>query len=274
MLIPAVPASAAVTVEFALGVLFVVGDDADDTIDVECVEDNVAVNGESPADGDVACEAVESIVVRAGAGADRVDLSRVGAGAFPQLRDIGVLGEEGPDTLIGSKLPDVLHGGDGADVLEGGGGGDRLVPGAGGGDLDGGGGRDTAVVRGDGNWDVNDGRIAQLTPVSEATTLEAVEVVIVHGGDGDNAISGSEFSGSLVLDGGPGRDLLVGGPGRDHLIGKAGDDVLDGRGGNDLLEGTGGDDQLRGGQGNDQLRGGPGDDECRGGPGADSVLSC
>lgn len=274
MFLPAVPASAAVTVEFALGVLFVVGDEADDTIAVECLNENVVVNGESPAGGDVACGAVESILVRAGAGADRVDVSTIGGGAFPQLSEIGVLGEEGADTLLGSKLADLLQGGDGADALDGGGGADRLLPGSGGGEVTGGGGRDTAVVSGDGNWDVNDQRIAQLTPVSEVNALDDVEVVVVHGGGGENAISGTEFTGSLVLDGGPGRDLLVGGPGRDQLLGKPGDDVLDGRGGNDLLEGTGGDDELRGGEGDDQLRGGPGDDDCRGGPGADSALSC
>ncbi|MGH2591514.1 MAG: hypothetical protein ACRDGW_12055, partial [Actinomycetota bacterium] len=96
---PALPASAAVTAEFALGILTVTGDDDANNITVECVGGEVLVNGSAPSDGAVNCSAVETILVRAGGGPDRVTLSEVRGGAFTRLSEVGIFGEEGDDTL-------------------------------------------------------------------------------------------------------------------------------------------------------------------------------
>lgn len=274
VLLPAPPASADVTAEFALGILTVSGDGDGNTILVECTNANVRVNDAAPSGGRVRCSNVDSILVRGGDGADRVDLSDVDRQAFPILLEIGLFGEAGNDTLVGSALADRIEGGSGIDELRGGGGADALFPGGGGGAVVGGKGKDRATVSGDGDWVVDDEHLAQLTPVNEETTLQGVEAVTVNGGDGDNSLTATGFSGVLTLDGGEGDDELRSGPGRDLLFGKAGDDLLSAGGGNDVLEGGNGGDELHGGDGNDQLRGGTGDDTCGGGAGADSLLSC
>lgn len=274
LLVPATPASADVTAEFALGILTVTGDNDGNAIIVECVNGNVRVNDSAPSGGRVRCSNVESILVRAGDGPDRVDLADVDRPAFDILLEIGLFGEGGNDTLIGSALLDRIDGGAGVDTLRGEGGADRLFPGGGGGALIGGNGKDRATVSGDGDWVVNDQRIARLSPVSEETTLQGVEAVTVNGGDGANSLSASAFSGFLTLDGGGGDDVLRGGSRGDLLFGGAGNDDLFAGPGNDVLEGGNGKDELHGGDGNDQLLGGSGDDACEGGPGADSELSC
>lgn len=274
VLVPAVPARAAVTTAFTNGVLSVTGDADDDSISVGCAGGDVQVNGSSPSGGPVRCDAVERIVVRAGDGADRVTLAEVMRHDFPDLVAIGVLGEDGNDTLIGSDLADRLDGGGGTDELRGGGGADKLTPSGGGGTVIGGEGRDRVIVSGNGDWTINDEHVVRITPFTEETLLQGVELASLTAGSGDNAISASTFSGSVVLDGGAGDDVLQSGRGGDELLGRGGSDWLDSGAGNDVLQGQGGGDVLRGGEGNDQLLGGPGDDTCVGGPGADSELSC
>lgn len=273
ILAPAAPASAGVRVEFALGILTVTGDASANDVVVACANGNVRVNDMPPTGGRARCRNVEAILVRAGSGRDRVDLSDVGRTAFDRLLEIGVFGEAGNDVLIGSSLVDRLDGGGGVDSLHGGDGADLLLPGGGGGDVVGGAGADRATFSGVGHWVIGDARVERIAP-AEVTRMRGVEAATVRGGAGPNRIDGSAFGGRLTLDGGPGPDDLLGGSGRDLLLGKAGNDVLDGAGGNDVLEGAGGDDVLRGGAGNDQLRGGQGVDRCAGGPGGDSELSC
>jgi Ca2+-binding RTX toxin-like protein len=273
VLLPAARASADVRAEFALGILTVSGDGQANEILVECVNGNVRVNDTAPTGGRVRCGNVTSLLVRAGDGPDRIDLTDVRRSAFDVLLEIGVFGEAGNDTLVGSDLADQLDGGGGVDVLRGGAGMDGLLPGGGGGELVGGEGRDRAAFFGDGEWLVNEQRVAHVGP-SEETTLRGVEIVTIAGGDGADVVTGAAFSGVLVLRGGRGADELTSGAGRDHLLGGPGNDVLVGGDGNDLLEGEQGRDELRGGDGNDQLLGGAGQDTCIGGDGADSQLSC
>jgi Ca2+-binding RTX toxin-like protein len=273
LVVPAVPASAEVHAEFALGILTVNGDRDGNAIEVECVNGSVRVNDEPPTGGRVRCRIVESIIVRAGDGADRVTLADVGRGAFDILLEIGVFGEAGNDTLIGSSLADRLEGGGGDDELRGGEGSDRLVPGGGDGVIVGGGGRDRVTVSGGGDWALSDRRLARGSP-SEELSLRGIESVTIGGDEGDDVVTATAFSGSVELDGGAGDDVLRGGSSRDLLLGGVGNDDLFGGPGNDILKGGKGKDELRGGDGNDQLRGGPGDDGCEGGPGADSELSC
>lgn len=273
LLIPAAPASADVIAEFALGILTVRGDAANDTIAIECVNGNVRINDAPPSTGRARCERIRSILVRAGGGADRVDLSAVRRPAFDILLEVGVFGEGGDDLVMGSALADRLHGGPGADTLRGGGGDDTLTPGPGGGAVAGGPGRDRVQVTGGGSWVILDRRIVDRGR-DEDTTLKGVERLTFRGGSGDDEVDAIAFSGRLFLDGGPGADALQGGSGRDLIRGKGGADLLNGGPGPDLVEGGPGEDELHGGPGDDQLRGGPGDDRCVGGPGADSLVSC
>jgi Ca2+-binding RTX toxin-like protein len=272
VVLPAGPASAAVTADFALGVLTVTGDGEADNIAVECVGGEVQVNGSAPSGGAVNCSAVDTILVRAGGGSDHVSLSEVRGGAFTRLREVGIFGEEGDDTLIGSALGDRIDGGAGFDILRGGSGDDVLAGGLGGGQAFGGSGRDTIFGFGGGSWRIDADSLSRAEPAEE-TTFSGIERAEVVGGGGDDIVR-STFPGPVKVNGGGGHDLISTDDGPDHLIGGKGNDYLIGGGGNDLLEGKAGDDALRGDDGNDQLRGGPGNDSCTGAQGADSELSC
>jgi Ca2+-binding RTX toxin-like protein len=268
----ATPASAGVTADFASGALTVHGSAGDDDIRVECANGDVAVNGLAPS-GAPACSAVESIVVRAGAGADRVTLADVGGGAFTRLTEIDVFGEEDDDELIGSSLADRIDGGPGFDVLRGGNGDDVLAGSAHGGEAFGGKGRDTIFGSGGGYWSITEDSLVRDEP-SETTTFSGIERAEIVGGGGDDNIRTSSFSGAVKVNGGDGDDGISTGVGPDHLIGGAGNDWLTAGEGNDLLEGKGGVDVLRGDAGNDRHYGGPGDDTCLGGVGSDTFFSC
>ncbi|MBI4817062.1 MAG: hypothetical protein HY791_12440 [Deltaproteobacteria bacterium] len=78
-------------------------------------------------------------------------------------------------------------------------------------------------------------------------------------------------SGSNVVSGGDGADLLLGTAANDCLLGFGGDDTLEGLEGDDVLVGGPGDDILRGGQGRDSLRGQAGNDLLEGGDGPDKL---
>jgi Ca2+-binding RTX toxin-like protein len=122
-------------------------------------------------------------------------------------------------------------------------------------------------------------------PATEADTLE------IDLEDVDDTLtiqnSASPVSGvpRVVVDGGPGPDILSGGAGREEIGGDTGDDQLNGGGGDDRLDFAGldpqadqslGNDLLDGGAGNDQLNGGAnvpgqGSDTLRGGDGIDTA---
>ena len=122
-------------------------------------------------------------------------------------------------------------------------------------------------------------------PVSGVQTLE------INLEDVDDVLtiqdSASPVSGAprVVVDGGPGPDILNGGAGREELGGGADDDQLHGGGGDDRLDFPAGDpprdeslgdDWLDGGPGNDQLNGGAdvagqGADTLQGGDGIDTA---
>jgi len=126
----------------------------------------------------------------------------------------------------------------------------------------------------------------------------------LFGGDGNDVVQATVDYGSgsvtfagrggVMIDGGPGDDILVGssrndhlygGPGNDFLGGDSrvgdtdfggrpgGDDRLYGGDGNDVLAGHTGNDHLDGGEGNDVLAAGAGDDRLDGGFGDDRLFA-
>jgi len=93
--------------------------------------------------------------------------------------------------------------------------------------------------------------------------------VLLDGGPGNDVLTTGD--GHSVIRGGEGNDRLYGGDGDDELYGDAGDDVLSGGFGNDRLEGGDGHDELDGSLGDDELFGGADDDLLVGGPDDDML---
>ena len=119
-----------------------------------------------------------------------------------------------------------------------------------------------------------------FVPVSAvAQQVGVCDQAIAEAGTGQGTFGGYELvqgpdvgrSGSQVVVGTAGPDVLLGGSGDDVLCGLGGDDVLDGGSGNDYLDGGDGSDVLRGWSGNDRLDGGDGFDVLQGGSGNDTL---
>lgn len=82
----------------------------------------------------------------------------------------------------------------------------------------------------------------------------------------------AEVAEGLVLTGGPGPDALTGSEFADKICGMGGADTLRGGGGGDLIYGGKGCDVIKGGEGDDVLYGGKGRDRIVGGLGDDVML--
>ena len=172
---------------------------------------------------------------------------------------------------------DLLYGEAGFDRIEAGAGNDLL---SGGPDLNiliGAMGTDTVVEQADVNFLLLDGVLF----FGEAQDgLVEIEKAHLTGGDSDNLINASEFSGMTTLIGGRGNDELLGGVNEDRLLGGDDSDRLFGGQGDDLLIGgdvieelslEDRDDELHGGEGDDTLLGQQGDDFLDGGAGHDRI---
>lgn len=152
-------------------------------------------------------------------------------------------GESGNDFLQGLDGNDTLNGGTGEDTLEGGTGNDHLNGGA-----------DTDLLVAN---LVAQGGTVTLTDAQfvadglGSDTLVDIEAALIIGTDGNDSVTTTGFSGSVLLEGGAGADTLVAGIGSDLLVGGTG---------NDVLVGGAGADELSGGEGNDTLTGGAGGD--------------
>ena len=256
------------------GVLTVTGTELNDRISIGVRGTQVVVlDGRTFFRFDAA--AVDRVVVDALGGGDSVSLSDTltkpatvnGGAGNDRLRGGG-----GTDTLNGGEGNDALDGGAGDDNLDGGAGDDRLGGGVSGADaLTGGDGRDgadysrrIAAVNVSLDGQANDGAEGEGDNV-------AADVEAVHGGSGDDTLTGSD--GANVLSGGDGNDTLNGGGGADALNGGAGNDTVNGDGGDDRLGGGDGDDTVSGGDGNDWLVGGLGADRLLGGAGNDRIVA-
>lgn len=184
----------------------------------------------------VVCDAIASVSVDAGDGADRISDAT-------GLSGNQLLGGSGNDQLFGGSGASTLDGGDDDDVVTGGSSADTVTGGSGADELYGAGGADTVsggpgvdVVYGDGGEDT------------------------LTGGDGDDQLWGGESA-----------DEISGGGDSDQIDGEGGADALNGDGGADVIEGGSEADQIDGGEDNDVVRGQDGADILEGGEGADSI---
>jgi Ca2+-binding RTX toxin-like protein len=223
---------------------------------------------------------ITQIIIRGGAGNDRILVGRVGVGAQ-------IEGGEGNDTILGGDGGDTIDGGAGVDRMRGRGGTDQFV-----------------IVAGEGEGDVTrqdeppitrrvrlakDGtlRIAG-TPTADSIKisefhgsplvriayptlrvrfngqlvsfkLDDVKRIDVHGHGGDDGVllDYLEYhvptSLPMTIRGGRGDDYLEGGSGDDLIMGGAGDDYIFAKAGDDTLAGGPGRDNLRDGDGDDTL---------------------
>jgi Ca2+-binding RTX toxin-like protein len=170
------------------------------------------------------------------------------------------------DTLIGGDGNDKLNGGAGHDSLVGGGGDDVLTGEAGNDTIAGGDGTDRLYERGDVDLTLTD---TGLTGGLGNDAVSSIETAYLKGGNGDNLLDASAFSGDVTLIGVGGADTLRGGSGNDMLNGRSGADSITGGDGDDTLKGLRDNDTLNGGAGDDWLDGGTQDDRISGWTGDD-----
>ncbi|MBE9211527.1 DUF4347 domain-containing protein [Plectonema cf. radiosum LEGE 06105] len=142
--------------------------------------------------------------------------------------DVNLAGEAGNDTLIGGLGNDILSGGEGNDTLDGGAGIDTV--------------RETA----DADFQLEDFQQDSQLKITDSNTggqlsidrLINIERVQLTGGESNNKLDASRFSGSVNLSGEAGNDSLLGGRGDDILSGGEGSDTIDGGAGIDTLRET------------------------------------
>jgi hypothetical protein len=91
----------------------------------------------------------------------------------------------------------------------------------------------------------------------------------INGGGGNDVICGRD--GNDKIRGGAGNDSIFGGLGDDDVGGQSGNDLVLGGFGNDHVQGDGGNDIVEGGDSNDTLNGGAGSDRLLGGAGRDTL---
>ena len=248
-------------------------------------------------------DTIKEMVTRGTEGPDTV----LGFGTDDFLRGQGgndvIAGAAGNDRLEGGSGNDALYGESGDDVLVGGPGDDRLEGGL---DSDTyvfglGAGQDTIV---DNDWfrpatdriafeagvapkdvaalrDVQD-LVFRLTPTGESLRVlswfldgSANAYQVQEARFADGTVWDLRTLQQLVLQGGPGADVLNGYDSADNLAGFGGNDTLMGWGGDDRLDGGTGADSMQGGLGNDTyIVDNPGDGVLEAaGAGVDTALS-
>ena len=221
----------AATVTFSGGLLKVVGDGANDNIQVvgnsTYTGFDLTVNG-TP-EGFYNYSSVSRVQVLSGGGNDTINNTSFAISQFN--------GGPGNDRIYGGWSRDFIVGGSGNDLIVGRNGNDRLFG--------------------------NDG-IDRLFGSSDNDSLNGGNGNdFLYGGAGNDFIGG--LNGDDYLNGQSGNDTLFGNAGEDNLLGGAGNDTLRGGIGDDSLSGDSGDDDLYGEGGLDTLDGGYGKDGLAGG---------
>src|SRR5688572_9169403 len=201
----------AIDAYYAFGHLVLVGDSADDVVEIEgdTASGNLLLNG-SPvtprgASAPVRSADVKSLVIYTGGGDDDVNLEFVDPfyGFREDLRVLVATGD-GDDTVVGSTRADKIFGGPGDDLLRGGGGDDRISGGTG---------HDT--ISGDFGDDIVDGS------AGDDVVYGGGGNDLVAGGFGNDEVRGARapapfFQGGDIDE--EGSDTLVGGFGSDHYV--------------------------------------------------------
>ena len=123
-----------------------------------------------------------------------------------------VIGGDQDDTIRGNALVNRITGGLGNDALHGRGG------------------NDIVIETRDADFSLTD---ISLNIGTELDLLDSIDRAILTGGDSNNSIDASAFTGNVQLFGLGGHDILLGGSGNDDLTGGAGNDDLFGGTGND-----------------------------------------
>jgi Ca2+-binding RTX toxin-like protein len=172
-------------------------------------------------------------VLTSSTGSDSVlgieEASLTGSNAADQIRAIGfpgvvtLVGRGGNDLLAGGGQEDSLDGGDGNDTLSGRGGDDTIAGGAGNDSLAAGGGFDLLFESANVNFSLRDN---QLIGRGTDTLVGPFESASLVGGNADNLLDASLFTGDVTLDGGDGDDTLMGGAADDVLLGGKGIDQV------------------------------------------------
>ena len=149
--------------------------------------------------------------------------------------------------------------------------------------IDGGGGTDRIVSANDTDFTLSDWNLAKTAGGS--VSLASIEAATLTGGPLDNTFTLTDWSGTGVINGGAGNDVILAShlstatltattlsrPSRGNVtIASVEIAQLTGDAGNNLLDAStfAGEARLYGGEGDDTLRGGLGDDYLDGGPGA------
>ena len=182
------------------------------------------------------------------------------------------------DTLIGGDGNDKLNGGIGHDSLVGGDGDDVLTGESGNDTIAGGAGNDRLYERGNVDLTLSD---SGLSGDLGTNVIASIETAYLKGGNGNNLLDASSFTGDVTIIGVGGDDTLKGGSGNDMLNGRSGADLITGGDGDDTLlgmrdadtlNGGAGDDSIDGGTQADRLSGWTGDDELYGRSGNDTLV--
>ena len=200
----------------------------------------------------------------------RTGLNGTGALRFVEAERLRIIAHAGDDRIDGQALPAgvrlITDGGPDTDEARGGRGDDLLAAET----VTGGDGDDRMLVRAPTQTFTTDGGegldVTHVTGASAADAIslrpqaphvriegslggtalsEAVLVDAFRGDDNVTVFSGTGALSAIVLDGGPGNDLLRGSEGVETLDGSFGLDVLDGGGGPDRLLGGRDDDVIR-----------------------------
>jgi Ca2+-binding RTX toxin-like protein len=230
------------TIVASNGLLTVVGGNGYDTLSLAGNDAYVATF-----DGTSTVEAITASANRilwGTSGDDVLDFRGVSITGSPLL-----LAGAGDDILYGSDGDDRLCGGGDTDVLYGGSGDDTFVASPGYDTLYGEAGSDTLDMT---------AKDAYLTEFDATTSIEAIvgsSSRVLWGTSGDDVLDfrGVSISGSPLLHGHAGNDILYGGDGDDRLCGGGDTDVLYGGSGDDTFVASPGYDTLYGEAGSDTL---------------------
>jgi len=151
------------------------------------------------------------------------------AGTFDE---ISLTGDDNDNTLDASSFSGTvfLSGAGGQDQIIGGTGTNYLSGGPGIDTITGNGTSDTLTEEQDADFTLTD---STLTVGGETDTLSGIDFAMLTGGDSNNVLDATAFSGAVTLVGGAGNDTLRGTANADTLEGGAGDDALEGGAGDD-----------------------------------------